>query len=142
MEPEARDAPDFVRPCYGAMETKMSKPKRRKKWDPCPLCGMVRTREGYDACLGELPGVSNACCGHGEGTGYVQFTNGVVLHGFFGHTAKLGNPAMKGAMPDYFEQARLFAEDTVYRERLQRELWKLSTEDMEHALASLAQGEP
>ncbi len=39
-----------------------NKPKRRWR-DPCPLCGKVRTREGYDACLGELPGVANACCG-------------------------------------------------------------------------------
>lgn len=32
---------------------------------PCKLCGRWPTPEGHDACLGHLPGVSNACCGHG-----------------------------------------------------------------------------
>lgn len=41
----------------------------------CPECGLTRTKEGYDACLGKLPGLMNACCGHGKyGSGtYVQF---------------------------------------------------------------------
>lgn len=32
---------------------------------PCVRCGELPTPEGHDACLGELPGVSSACCGHG-----------------------------------------------------------------------------
>lgn len=32
---------------------------------PCVKCGEPPTPEGYDACLGYLPGVSSACCGHG-----------------------------------------------------------------------------
>ena len=32
---------------------------------PCPRCGEMPTEEGHDACLGTLPGVVNACCGHG-----------------------------------------------------------------------------
>lgn len=31
----------------------------------CLACGLMPTPEGHDACLGTLPGVSSACCGHG-----------------------------------------------------------------------------
>lgn len=33
---------------------------------PCAHCQAASTEEGHDACLGTLPGVSNACCGHGD----------------------------------------------------------------------------
>lgn len=32
---------------------------------PCPRCGRMPTAEGHDACLGILPNVIGACCGHG-----------------------------------------------------------------------------
>ena len=32
---------------------------------PCKRCGENPTREGHDACLGNLKDVSSACCGHG-----------------------------------------------------------------------------
>jgi len=32
---------------------------------PCRKCGRYPTEEGYDACLGYIPGVDSACCGHG-----------------------------------------------------------------------------
>lgn len=32
---------------------------------PCASCGRAPTPDGYDACLGPLPFVSSACCGHG-----------------------------------------------------------------------------
>lgn len=32
----------------------------------CIECNMVPTPEGYDACLGYLPGIVSACCGHGD----------------------------------------------------------------------------
>jgi hypothetical protein len=32
---------------------------------PCPRCGEYPTPEGYDACLGHIPGAISACCGHG-----------------------------------------------------------------------------
>ena len=32
---------------------------------PCIRCGKMPTKEGYDACLGYIPGVKSACCGHG-----------------------------------------------------------------------------
>ena len=31
----------------------------------CKRCGKLPTKEGHDACLGTIPGVENACCGHG-----------------------------------------------------------------------------
>ena len=31
---------------------------------PCPHCGKPPTPEGHDACLGTVPGVRSACCGH------------------------------------------------------------------------------
>jgi hypothetical protein len=32
---------------------------------PCKNCGKESTIEGHDSCLGELPNVQSACCGHG-----------------------------------------------------------------------------
>lgn len=32
-----------------------------------------------DPCLGYLPGVLAACCGHGKGLGYIWFENGVCV---------------------------------------------------------------
>jgi hypothetical protein len=32
---------------------------------PCKKCGEMPTKEGYDACLGFIPDVVSACCGHG-----------------------------------------------------------------------------
>ena len=35
------------------------------KEKPCIRCGEMPTKEGYDACLGYIPGAISACCGHG-----------------------------------------------------------------------------
>lgn len=49
---------------------------------PCGFCGLSNTLEGHDGCLGTLPGVMNACCGHGEvKQAYVQFEDGAVVYG-------------------------------------------------------------
>lgn len=32
---------------------------------PCKRCGRKPTPEGHDACLGTIPYVKSACCGHG-----------------------------------------------------------------------------
>ena len=32
---------------------------------PCTVCHLPPTPEGHDPCLGTLPGVTSACCGHG-----------------------------------------------------------------------------
>lgn len=40
----------------------------------CNHCGLDRTPEGHDGCIGTLKGVKNACCGHGgDESPYVQF---------------------------------------------------------------------
>jgi len=42
--------------------------------DVCGFCGLSRTDEGHDGCIGTLDNTINACCGHGETkTAYVQF---------------------------------------------------------------------
>lgn len=50
--------------------------------DVCKYCGMNRTREGHDGCLGTLIGVMNACCGHGiQGDAYIQFFDQYCIRG-------------------------------------------------------------
>ena len=49
---------------------------------PCAACGRVFENKP-DPCLGDLPGVEHACCGHGvPGKAYLRFSNGVVVRGF------------------------------------------------------------
>src|SRR5690625_1901227 len=49
---------------------------------PCGHCGEHNTKEGHDRCLGTLPGVMNACCGHGQtNEAYVQLLDGFSVHG-------------------------------------------------------------
>lgn len=77
---------------------------------PCPVCKKMPTEEGHDGCLKELPGVLNACCGHGVQEGYIHFENGVILrfiltcveeptdeneHGFVSHRIMSRERAMK-----------------------------------------------
>ena len=48
----------------------------------CGLCGAETTPEGHDGCLGTLPGVRNACCGHGrEPEAYVSLMDGRRIAG-------------------------------------------------------------
>ncbi len=52
---------------------------------PCKKCGkLFPLGEGeVDPCLGVLPGVDNACCGHGiRESSYIRFTNGMAVEGF------------------------------------------------------------
>lgn len=47
---------------------------------PCGHCGLPNRDDGHDACLGELPGVVNACCGHGDPRdAYLQFKGGWTM---------------------------------------------------------------
>lgn len=49
---------------------------------PCGHCKKPNTPEGHDGCLGTLPGVQNACCGHGnDAQAYVQFPDGSDVRG-------------------------------------------------------------
>ncbi len=48
----------------------------------CGHCYKRSTVEGHDACLGTLPGVKNACCGHGQvAEAYVQLVGGKHVQG-------------------------------------------------------------
>lgn len=46
----------------------------------CPKCSKMPTEEGYDGCLGKLPGILEACCGHGIRKGYIIFENGKKIY--------------------------------------------------------------
>jgi hypothetical protein len=45
-----------------------------------PTCGKDREN---DFCIQDLGNVWNACCGHGQHRGYIQFDNGYIIRGFF-----------------------------------------------------------
>jgi len=50
---------------------------------PCKKCGAVFGLHDHDPCLGNLPGVENACCGHGvQEEAYIHFSNGIRLDNF------------------------------------------------------------
>ena len=51
----------------------------------CPECGAEEETMFVqeDPCLGVLPGVEAACCGHGVEEGYIKFVNGTVIRGNF-----------------------------------------------------------
>ena len=65
----------------------------------CRGCGLKCTKElrtgttpsgkaiYADPCMGILPGVHYGCCGHGDGTGYLAFENGVIVR-FFTETVE------------------------------------------------------
>ena len=59
--------------------------KQRVELNPdrcCGYCKLKNTIDGHDGCLGELKGLMNACCGHGEiKEAYVQFLDGYSVHG-------------------------------------------------------------
>ena len=51
-------------------------------WRACGQCEKDTTADGHDGCLGTLPGVMNACCGHGkENEAYVMFENKETIRG-------------------------------------------------------------
>jgi len=76
---------------YDLIDGKKPPSQLQEGW-VCPFCGMARDRDfGPDPCLGELPGVDYACCGHGgmiEGErGYIAFSNGKVIR--FGYEGRV-----------------------------------------------------
>ena len=49
---------------------------------PCGRCGKTFDKNGHDSCLGELIGLMNACCGHGnDEEAYIQFLDGNCVRG-------------------------------------------------------------
>lgn len=56
--------------------------KETWKQRPCGHCGLPDTDEGHDGCLGTLPDVMNACCGHGvTKDAYIQYSDGSRIGG-------------------------------------------------------------
>jgi len=47
----------------------------------CARCGMPPTKDGHDDCIANLPGVVEACCGHGTSEPYVMFRGGETIRG-------------------------------------------------------------
>jgi len=48
---------------------------------PCKRCGCDPTFEGHDACLGTIPDVKSACCGHGVEKPYaIEASQELHLH--------------------------------------------------------------
>ena len=45
---------------------------------PCVQCGLLAAPDGPDPCLGMLPDVKAACCGHGVEEPYVLVGHGTV----------------------------------------------------------------
>ena len=75
-------------------------PANGGKLRPCKKCGKTYPIGDYDPCLGVLPGVDNACCGHGDressydkltrkpttlvvGVCHIRFKNGIIVKGFY-----------------------------------------------------------
>lgn len=72
------------------------------EWHPvmplCVACGRLKDPDGPDPCMGMLPGVSFACCGHGcKRMAYVAYANGATLR----HDEALARLRVSGAdIPD------------------------------------------
>lgn len=48
----------------------------------CGYCHKPDTEDGHDPCIGVLPRVMNACCGHGVNEeAYIQFNSGCIISG-------------------------------------------------------------
>jgi hypothetical protein len=83
-----RPDPADMRDAFASLRRKVARARRRRETVPCSLCGQLPTPEGHDACLGILPGVQAACCGHGKTEGYVMFASGQVIRGAFDHAPR------------------------------------------------------
>jgi hypothetical protein len=59
----------------------MNSKLKAKNWikGRCRKCDKPRTGDGHDPCIANLPGVQNACCGHGREQGYIMFDNGLII---------------------------------------------------------------
>ena len=63
---------------YSDSHQKVEKNPNRK----CGNCNKPNRKDGHDACLGKLPGVMNACCGHGRTKeAYIQFLDKFCIKG-------------------------------------------------------------
>ena len=64
-------------------DTKEPLPVNAGEIRPCILCGKIFPEDMADPCLGKLPGVKSACCGHGiQDRAFIRFENGIEVRGF------------------------------------------------------------
>jgi hypothetical protein len=80
--------PDKLPGALGDLRKKITRERLHRETIPCAVCGQLPTPEGHDACLGTLPDVSAACCGHGKEEGYVLFESGLLISGMFEHVPR------------------------------------------------------
>lgn len=66
----------------------IGKPSVSKR--PCPQCHQSPTPEGYDACLGYIPGAISACCGHGVECGFIVWNTDQIEGGTDWRVLKIG----------------------------------------------------
>ena len=52
---------------------------------PCKRCGNFPNKDGSDFCVGNIDGVTSACCGHGVDIPFVMFDDATTV---FGKNAK------------------------------------------------------
>lgn len=72
-------------------DTREPLPAAGGKIRACATCGSKHALHESDPCLGNLPGVDNACCGHGiREESYIRFTTGVTIMGFVIETPAKG----------------------------------------------------
>lgn len=56
----------------------------KENFRPCSVCGKMPLEGGVDPCIGNLPGVKAACCGHGGkghygGDGFIMFNDNTMI---------------------------------------------------------------
>ena len=71
--------------------------------EPCLVCGRLRPENGHDPCLGELPGVEYACCGHGGRDGYIIFSNNLEIRFTTRLVTRLGESYVHHTVVEYGE---------------------------------------
>ena len=69
---------------------------------PCTRCGKLPDECGRDACLGDLPGVQAACCGHGVEDPYILTTSGYEIRAEGMYTWMRSPLSLETADPDHF----------------------------------------
>ncbi len=75
----------------------------------CTKCGRKSGYREPDLCLSKLPGVKNACCGHGDiKNAYIEFDNGIVVRGFEIQIIKWDKKDNMWVKTDYFPYPEKF----------------------------------
>ena len=67
----------------GAGDCDNNEPVGDNPFRPCAKCGGMPNEYGDDHCIQRLGNVMNACCGHGNRMGYIQFDSGHLIEGYF-----------------------------------------------------------